>query len=208
MALRDQLNEVLDVQKLDVNLRNKLVRACNEAERQGTLNPVLNTQRVGKHDPHGEAEGNLTHPDQLSTHHHSSTVILCKAIADKLTKQYPGWAWAVQPDERGQIINIYCMNLHTKYGYTIRMVDIMNDPSHREAYRAGGEILRRFNMPNRFDAAALQAAPRDLDGNPIPDISDFASKRQRERAEVAKKLSTGEWEIFEAEGHRYLRIKK
>lgn len=162
----------------------------------------------GKKDPHGEAEGVVHTPAELTKHNHASTVILCKDIADILVKQYPDWAWAVQPQEIGQVINVFNLNLHSEYGYTIRMDDIMHDPHRKQAYRAGGEILARFGMPRKMDRALLAAAPRDLRGNCIPDISDFKSKKERQNAEIAHGLATGKMDVVEdEEGRRYLRVK-
>lgn len=171
----------------------------------------LNRQRAahstGKKDPHGEAEGVVAHPDTLTRYNHASTVIICKDIADILTRKFPDWAWAVQPQEFGQVINIYNLNLHSEYGYTIRMVDIMNDPARRYAYRAGAEILKRFRMPNRMDRELLASAPRDANGQCIPDISDIATKKQQQEAEIAMGLATGTMEIVEDEhGHQYLKV--
>ena len=204
----DDLHSVVDVQQMDMGLRRRLERAATEAKKQRTIKPHITERPAGKYDPVGEPEGEITRPDEFHPDYHSSTTILCKDIADLLTKTYPGWAWAVQPQEFGQVINVYCLNLHNMYGYTIRMVDIMDDPRRKEAVRAGGEILRRFRMPNRFDAAALDAAPRDMNGNCIPDISDFATRKQQREAEIARKLDSGEWMIVEADGQRYLRAKK
>jgi hypothetical protein len=183
-------------------LRNRLVAAAT----QDPAKVDQTAQRAaGVYDEGAEPEGLLLKPDEFHNTYHSSTVILCKDIADKLTKQYGGWQWAVQPQEFGQVINIFCPQLSMTFGYTIRMADIMDDPQRKEGYRAGGEILKRFNMPNRFDADALAAAPRDAHGQCVPDISDFANKKIIRDAEVARKLDSGEWQIVEANGHRYLK---
>lgn len=164
-------------------------------------------RRTGKFDPHGEAEGEVHHPDELDQYNHASTVILCKDIADILTKTYPDWAWAVQPQEFGQVINIFNLNLHTEYGYTIRMVDIMYDPGRRQAYKAGAEILKRFNMPRKMDRERLAAAPRDANGLCIPDISDFKSGKERSQAELARLLAEGKAEIVtQPDGGVYLKV--
>ena len=170
------------------------------------FNRSRRTMWSGKKDAHGEAEGEVNAPSQLDAHNHGSTVILCKDIADILTKNYPDWAWAVQPQEFGQVINIYNLNLHTEYAYTIRMVDIMYDPMRREAYRAGGEILKRFRMPYKMDRALLASAPRDARGNCIPDISDFKSKKEKQQAELAMMLATGKAKIVQTPQGPYLQV--
>jgi hypothetical protein len=199
------------VESLDLNLRRDLQLATENREDNSLaimVNRARRTKRVGKLDPHGEAEGVITNPKDFDASYHASTQILCKDIAEILVKRYAGWAWAVQPNDFGQIINIYNLNLHTEFGYTIRMVEIMNDPRRREAVKAGHEILRRFKMPDRFDAAAVMAMPRDANNQGIPDISDFANKKMVRDAEIARKLDSGEWQIVEADGKRYLRAKK
>jgi hypothetical protein len=159
----------------------------------------------GKKDIFGEAEGEVSAPEGLEQHNTSSTVILVKDIADILTKRYPGWAWAVQPDEHGGIINIFNLHLHTSYGFTIRMDDIMDDPRRRLATVAGHTILRRFRMPDRMNPEELLEVPRDLEGMCIPDISDFKSGKERDNAMIALKLATGEWSIVEGPNGKYLR---
>jgi hypothetical protein len=199
------------VESLDLNLRRNIQVATENREDSSlatVVNRVMNTKRVGKLDPHGEAEGVITNPKDFDTSIHGSTQILCKDIAEILVKYYGGWAWAVQPNDFGQIINIYNLNLHTEFGYTIRMVDIMNDPKRREAVKGGHEILRRFSMPDRFDAAAVMAMPRDVKGQGIPDISDFENKKMIRDTEIARKLDSGEWKIVEADGIRYLKADK
>lgn len=172
-----------------------------------TQRRVAQAVASGKKDVHGEAEGMVGSPDQLDKFNHPSTVILCKDIADILVKRYPGWAWAVQPQEFGQVINIFNLNLHTHYGFTIRMDDIMNDPRRRWAVRAGHEILRRFRMPDRMSRTVLAEAPRDLHGQCIPDISDFKSKKEKQRAEIALGLATGKMHVVTDEhGRKYLRV--
>lgn len=167
---------------------------------------ITRNHAPGKKDPYGDAEGVVLRPDQLNKHNHASTVILCKDIADLLTKLYPGWAWAVQPDERGKVINIFNLNLHTEYGYTIRMMDIMNDPRRQAAIAGGSEILKRFRMPNAMDRARLSEAPRDMRGMCIPDISDFRSKKEKMNAEIAMGLANGTMEVVETPEGRFLKV--
>jgi hypothetical protein len=166
---------------------------------------ITRNHRPGKHDPIGEAEGVIKRPDQFDSSYHSSTVILCKDIAAILTKKWPKYQWAVKPNQAGRVIDIYNLHCHTEFAYTIRMVDIMHDPSRREAYRAGAEMLKRFNMPERFSPAAVATAPRDLKGQMIPDISDLPDTKMKRDAEIANKLATGEWSIVDTAEGRYLR---
>ncbi len=172
------------------------------------LNRVSRLLASGIKDEGGDAEGLVDHPDHLDKFNHASTVILCKDIATILVKQYPGWAWAVQPDERGGIINIFNLHCHTEFAYTIIMDEIMDDPRRRLAYKAGGEILERFRMSTKMDPEEVKAAPRDAKGMMIPTLDDFAQARLKRNAEVAMKLATGEWEIVDTPKGRYLRTHK
>lgn len=169
---------------------------------------ITRNHAPGKRDPIGEPEGVIRRPDQFDQSYHGSTIIICKDIADILTKRWPGYQWAVQPNERGRVIDVFNLHCHTEFAYTIRMNDIMHDPSRRVAYRAGAEILKRFNMPERFDPAAVATAPRDLKGQMIPDISDMPNSKMKRDAEIARKLATGEWSIVETPEGRYLRTNR
>jgi hypothetical protein len=166
---------------------------------------IRRTVSSGKKDPYGDAEGVVRRPDELDRYNHASTVILVKDIADILVKAYPGWAWAVQPDERGGVINVYNLHCHVEFAYTIRMDDIMNDARRKQAHKAGDEVLRRFRMPNRMDPEEVAEAPRDAKGMMIPTLTDFEESRLRNNAEIALKLATGDWEIVETTRGRYLR---
>jgi hypothetical protein len=86
-----------------------------------------------RHDPIGEPEGVISNPNQFDPTYHSDYVMICKEIADILTKRYPGWLWAVKPNQTGRVIDVFCMQLHDAYGYTIRMVDILHDPRRKQA---------------------------------------------------------------------------
>ena len=109
-----------------------------------------------------------------------------------------------------QVIDVFNLHLHSEYGFTIRMDDIMDDPRRLWAYRAGGELLARFGMPTRFGAATeqLRTAARDMRGNLIPDISDLEDKKAKRNAEIARKLASGEWSIVETEEGQYLRSNR
>lgn len=199
-----------NTQTLDPNIRKSVEALASSGRRDlaTIVDRAARKKRVGKIDPAGEPEGLIVNPNDFDNSYHASTTILCKDIADILTKRFPDWLWAVQPQEFGQVINIFNLHLHTEFGYTIRMQEIMNDPSRREAYRAGHEILRRFNMPDRFSAERVAEMPRDANGMGIPDISDFKDKGMVRDAEVATKLATGEWELVEVDGERYIRTKQ
>lgn len=200
----------MDVERLDANIRRGVqVAAENRHDNslETTLKRITSRRRVGKLDPYGEPEGLITDPKHFHESYHGSTEIICKDIAEILCKRYPDWLWAIQPQEFGRVINIFNLHLHTEFGYTIRMKDIMDDPKRKQAVAAGHDILRRFKMPDRFSAGAVREMPRDARGNGIPDISDFKNRKMIRDTEIARKLDSGEWMIVEANGMRYLRAR-
>lgn len=128
-------------------------------------------------DRYGDPEGWTAHPSVLQAR--AATVVLVKNIADTLERHYPGWLWAVQPDERGGVINIFSMRLSCRWGWRIKTKNIQNDPNLKIALQAGGEILERFGQKRGpYDYARWQAAPRYLGGVAM-DVSDKESKIRR-----------------------------
>jgi hypothetical protein len=128
-------------------------------------------------DANADPDGIVTSPDQLRVK--VSTLLLVKGIADRLERHYPGWLWAVRPDERGGVITIFSLRLSGQYGYLLHTAKIQNDPHHAAAIRAGGEILERFRQRRgAYDYQRWQAAPRYMGGVAM-DISDKDRKIQR-----------------------------
>lgn len=132
----------------------------------------------------------VVHPRQLKIH--ASLAILAKDIATILEKNFPGWAWAIEPDQEGMIINIKNLHLHDEWGYTIRTAEIHNDPKRRLAYTAGREILQRFGLEARGigqQAATLAMLPRDASNRVVPNperIWDAMTRQQKEKAKVTE----------------------
>lgn len=202
-----------EIQQLNPVLQRRVQHIVNKVRGSSDLDGAIKqavadlVKPEGKKDPHQSPEGVIKTPEHFDDSYHASTVILCKDIADILVKKYPGYLWAVQPDERGQMINIYNHNLHNQYGYRIRMKEIMDDPTRRLALIAGGEILERFKQPHTMDPEALRDMPRDLAGNGIPDLTGVATKQQKHRAAIAKALADGRMQIVEGpDGQRYARM--
>ena len=73
-------------------------------------------------------------------------VILAKQAADLLYRKYPGYLWAVHVNSKGGMLNIFCPIISTRYGYTIRLSEVYQDPQLKCVMRAGGEILERADM--------------------------------------------------------------
>lgn len=159
-------------------------------------------------DAGADPEGVATHPDDLIGLH-ASLHILCKDTADMLVKHYPGFLWAVSPDQRGQIINILCLNFHDQYGYTLRVSELDVDPRRRLVLKAGAEILRRFRYPGtRYDLALANAVPRDFNGRAIPDLSDQKASKKRAQTEADLAIAEGRATILQLGNETILRVDR
>lgn len=128
-------------------------------------------------DPLADPEGYVTDPAKLQCS--ASTFLLVKDIADKLEKLYPGWMWAVQPDERGGVVNIFSMRLSMRWGYRMHTRNVQEDPNRKLAMQAGGEILERFGqVRGPYEYSRWKAANRYM-GMLDFDISDKSAAVQR-----------------------------
>lgn len=86
---------------------------------------------------------------------------LAKDIGDKLTRDYPGWLWAVEiPPNQGVVIlrNLSC-NVDGKFGFVIKRKVIDGDPGLKSVMRAAGEFLERYRK--------RRGAWREGDDNPM-----------------------------------------
>lgn len=92
-------------------------------------------------DRQADPDGYVSSPEDLQCR--ASTVILVKQIADLLERHYPGWLWAVNPDERGGCITIRSLRISGQWGYLIHTKNIQNDPQLKLALFGAGEILER-----------------------------------------------------------------
>lgn len=133
-------------------------------------------------DPLADPEGIVTTPDQLQAR--ASTVILVKEMADTLERHYPGWLWAIRPDERGGVVNVFSLRLSGLWGYRLHTKNAQEDP-RKWALLAGGEILERFRQRRApYEHSRWAAAPRHL-GMVDMDITDMAAKVQRRHRDDA-----------------------
>lgn len=177
-------------------------RALEAVDRYVKANNVGYTLRRKNHkrDAEGSPEGMVFDPSKL-VDIHASTMIIVKDIADTLTKRWPGFRWAIQPNEKGKVFNVFCLDFHDVWGYVIRYDDIMNDPKRRHAHIAGREILRRFRYPlDRFDMTAIAAMPRTAQGKCIPDVSDMKATRFTKQARLQHLIATGKATVVMADG--------
>lgn len=149
------------------------------------LNKITGRQHKAR-DRHAEREDIVQNPNDLQVH--ASLLILVKDIGAVLDKQYPGWGWVIQPDQRGMIINVFNMHCSDEWGFTIRTVEIHNSPSaaKKMAQRAGREILERFGIrPGPYRSELLLGKKRDHNGRLIPvDAWDRMTRQQKEQQRV------------------------
>jgi len=79
---------------------------------------------------------------------------LAKTISDTLEQHYPGWAWQVNVNSEGGIVNVMSGVLNDgrlrNYGYVMHISDLNNYRAVcKKAIMVGGELLERANMPRR-----------------------------------------------------------
>lgn len=148
-------------------------------------------QQTNDKDPHGDPEGLVFDASALRCS--ASLVLLVKGAADALERHYPGWMWAIQPDERGGVVNILSMRLSGKWGYTLLTSRLQFDTHHRAVIKAGGELLERFGFKaGRYDREAWRHQRREL-GQLAADVSDQrkAVQRQFQTQRLKVALATG-----------------
>lgn len=130
-------------------------------------------------DPYGDPDGIVTSPKDLKCS--ASTEILVKAIADKLEREFPGWLWAVSPDEYGGCITIRSLRLSGLWGYLLHVKNLQHDPQLKLARVAAGEILERFGQRRGpYDYSRWVAQPKKF-GLADFDISDKDARTRRRR---------------------------
>jgi hypothetical protein len=130
-------------------------------------------------DAHGDPEGTVFDAGDLQCS--ASLVVLVKGAADTLERHYPGWLWAIEPDERGGVVNVFCMRLSGQWGYTLKIATLQTDVNFQRVMRAGGELLERFGFAARgYDSQrdAYRAKPMHLQQFRA-DVSDKSKAVQR-----------------------------
>lgn len=152
----------------------------------------------------GDPHGLVYNADELQED--ATTILLMKDCGDRLEKLYPGYAWALQPDPRGGILNLRALKLHGTWGYVLKLVDIQHDPRRRKLIAAAGEILERFHQPRGpYNYEAWKNAPRDLAGDLLPNISDKSGRTRRRARDdsLTRAVKTGEVDLsYEDRGNQ------
>jgi hypothetical protein len=141
----------------------------------------------------GEAEGEINNAEKFDVK--AGLKILAKDGMALLQQHYPGWTWAIQINQFGRMMNIFCLELHLTWGYTIRIMEAEHDPTRAIFIKAGGEILERFKMPRAgIDYARLMLMKRDSRGQGIPILSDLehaAAKKAKKKHKIADAIAAG-----------------
>ena len=142
----------------------------------------------------GEPEGFVSDPNELEVS--GITVLICKQIGDTLEKHYPGWLWAIQPDEFGGVLSIRAMRLSGEWGYVFRLADLQGDAKvvKQLVIRGGGEILERFGVPRgTYRYQDWKGTTKDIAGMALADISDrpLAQRRLQRDAALTTALQNG-----------------
>lgn len=172
-------------------------------------NRIGHTTHGGYRDPNGSPEGVVEHPDDLLGISAASSVLV-KDIADVLMKRWPGFRWAIQPNEVGGVFNIFCLDFHSVWGFVIRYDDIMNDPKRKEAIHAGKSILRHFRYHgDKYDPVQVASLPRDVQGNCIPDVSGMKMTRFTRQEKLKYQMAMGQARVvMQGNGGSIIEVKE
>lgn len=153
-------------------------------------------------------EGGVFDPNKLNLP--ASTVLVLKDCGDWLERHYPGWAWALQPNLTGRVINLFSLRCHPKWG-VIMHLDKVSEVDTRKIWLPlyAGEILERFGLPRVPFKRALDVyleKTKDFEGNLIPDVAGCVTKlTKNQKLEIA--IRDGEAQIVDLpDGRRMLRI--
>ena len=78
----------------------------------------------------------------------ANEMLLAKEAAETLHTHFPRYLWGVNVE--GSIVNIRCLNLSGRYGYTLHIPAIYSASDwKRSVMLAGGEILERYRQSRR-----------------------------------------------------------
>lgn len=91
-------------------------------------------------------------------------------VAEYLQGVYPDHQWACNCDLNGGVVHIYNLNLSGKWGFLMKVKDVVEDGWKKKIMQAGGELLERYRMSRgRFKQAQYEALNVDKFGNHIAD---------------------------------------
>lgn len=90
-------------------------------------------------------------------------------IGGELKRHYPLRVWAVQPQVDQGVVDIFLLDATGRWAYTLHLAHKTFEILGREAVRAGGEILERFNLSRekRFNRDHVETLSRNIRGEAI-----------------------------------------
>lgn len=95
---------------------------------------------------------------------------IAKSVAELLQSLYPDHQWAVNADLHGGVVHIYNLNLSGKWGFLMKIKDVVEDGWKKKIRDAGGELLERYRLRRgRLNQAEYAALPTNQFGNLIAD---------------------------------------
>lgn len=94
-----------------------------------------------------------------------------KRIAETLNKHYPGHLWGVNASGETGIATVFNLRLSGRWGYIIKLSEILHDPSMKMVIKAGGEVLERYRLSRgEFNQDRLDELTVDFAGNHKADM--------------------------------------
>jgi hypothetical protein len=159
----------------------------------------------------GAPEGTVHDPRQLRSLPGSLEMVV-KDCGDWLERNYPGWAWVLQPNLTGQVVNLFSYRLHSNWA-VIMHIDKIQEWDIRQKWlpRYAGELLERFGLPRvSFERARSEymAKDRDFQGFLIPDVVGSVTKlTKNQKLEIAMREGHTTFHR-DGQGREYLRIAK
>lgn len=94
-----------------------------------------------------------------------------KKIAETLNKHYPGHLWGVTASQETGVATIMNLRLSGRWGFIVKLSDILHDPSLKKVIQAGGEILERYKVSRGvFDQDRIDDLAVDFSGNHKADM--------------------------------------
>lgn len=95
---------------------------------------------------------------------------IARNVAEYLQTLYPDHQWAVNADLHGGVVHVYNLNLSGRWGFLMKVKDVIEDGWRRKIMQAGGEVLERYRLSrSRLKQNEYEALRLDSFGNPIAD---------------------------------------
>ena len=96
---------------------------------------------------------------------------IAKRIAETLNKHYPGHLWGVTANHETGVATVLNLRLSGRWGFIIKLSEILDDPHLKKVITAGGEILERYRISRgQFDQDRIDELSVDFSGNHKADM--------------------------------------